>query len=102
MEDIMQVMVLYNCDCRIRQDYTYVKKFENRIREFQALNKEQIDEELARVIRQHKQKKKSDEKYSKSKPCKDVWKDLCDTFWADKVNSIFKQEDTGQTLLRFT
>jgi hypothetical protein len=73
-------MVLYNCECRIKQDYKYVKKLENWLREFHALNKEQIDEELARIIRQHKQKKKSDEKYSKSKPCKDVWNDLCNAF----------------------
>lgn len=102
LDDIKKSMVLYNCECRIRQDYKFVKKFETWIREFQVLNKDQLEDELTRVIRQHKQKKKSDEKYSKSKPCKDVWQDLCDTFWAEKVNSIFKQEDTNQPLLRFT
>lgn len=101
-ECIWECMVLYNCECRLTQDYKFVKKFETRIKEFQPLNEEQIDDTLTRIIRQHKQKKKSDEKYSKSKPCKDLWTDLCETFWTEKVNSIFKSEDTSNTILHFT
>ena len=73
-------MVLYNNECRLNKEWRYVKKLENWLAEFQPLNEDQIEETLTRIIREHKQKKKSDEKYSKSKPCKDLWNELCETF----------------------
>jgi hypothetical protein len=42
-----------------------VKKFETWIKEFQPLTEEQIEETLTRLIKQHKEKKKSDPKYTK-------------------------------------
>ena len=102
LDAIKQWMVLYNCECRVKQEWRYVKKFETWIKWFQPLTEEQIDETLTRIIRQHKEKKKSDPKYWQSKPAKTLWKDLCDTFWADKVNSIFKSEWSWSMVLNFT
>ena len=85
-------MVLYNNECRLNKEWRYVRKLENWLAEFQPLNEDQIEETLTRIIREHKKKKKSDEKYSKSKPCKDLWNELCETFGKERVNTIFKNE----------
>lgn len=102
IDEIKQAMILYNCECRIKQDYKYVKKFETWIKEYQSQTEEQIEEALNRIVKQYKEKKKSDEKFSKSKPCKVLWEDLCNTFWRDRVNNIFKWESSVQNLLHFT
>ena len=102
LDDIQTWVVLYNCECRLNQEYRYVKKFENRIKWFQPLTDEQKEETLRRIIKIHKEKKKSDPKYSDSLPAKTLWKDLCDTFWSEKVNSIFKSEAWWNTILNFT
>ena len=102
LDDIQTWVVLYNCECRLNQEYRYVKKFENRIKWFQPLTDEQKEETLRRIIKLHKEKKKSDPKYSDSLPAKTLWKDLCDTFWSEKVNSIFKSEAWWNTILNFT
>lgn len=102
LDQIKQWMVLYNCECRINQEYRYVKKLDKWIKEFQPLSEEQVEETLTRLIKQHKEKKKSDSKYWQSKPAKTLWKDLCDTFWADRVNGIFKSEWSWNTILKFT
>ena len=102
LDDIQTWVVLYNCECRLNQEYRYVKKFENRIKWFQPLTDEQKEETLRRIVKLHKEKKKSDPKYSDSLPAKTLWKDLCDTFWSEKVNSIFKSEAWWNTILNFT
>lgn len=102
LNDIRIWMVLYNNECRLNKEWRYVKKFETWISEFQPLTENQIEETLTRIVRDHKQKKKSDEKYSKSKPCKDLWDELCETFGKEKVNTIFKSESVWGTVLNFT
>ena len=102
LDDIKIWMMLYNTECRIKQEYRYVKKFETWIKEFQPLTEEQIEETLTRLIKQHKEKKKSDPKYTKWILAKTVWNDLCDTFWKDRVNGIFKRESSSETILNFT
>lgn len=91
LEEIKQCMVLYNCECRLKQDFQYVRKLENRLTEFQPYTEEQIDEQLYTIIKQYRDKKKSDEKFANSKPAKTVWSDLKETFWDEKVKSILKQ-----------
>ena len=91
LEEIKQCMVLYNCECRLKQDFQYVRKLENRLTEFQPYTEEQIDEQLYTIIKQYRDKKKSDEKFANSKPAKTVWNDLKETFWDEKVKSILKQ-----------
>ena len=48
--------------------------------DFSDLTEEQKEETLRRIVKLHKEKKKSDPKYSDSLPAKTLWKDLCDTF----------------------
>lgn len=102
MEDINIWMVLYNTECRTSIEWKYVKKFETWITEFQPLTEEQVEDTLARLVREYKKKKQSDEKFSKSKPCKDAWNELCETFWKEKINTLFKQADTNKVLLHLT
>ena len=79
----------------------YVKKFDKWIKEFQPLDDDQIEETLTRIVKLHKERKKSDAKYWQSLPAKTVWRDLCETFWTERVNGIFKSEWTT-TILHFT
>lgn len=102
LDDIYTWMVLYNTECRTSIEWMYVKKFESWITEFQPLTKEQVEETLTRLVGAYKKKKQSDEKYSKSKPCKDAWNELCETFWKEKINTLFKQADTNKVLLHLT
>lgn len=103
LEQIKVGLVLYNTEFRVKgTDYKYVKKFETWIKEFQPLTEEQIEENLTRIIRLHKERKKSDAKYWQSLPSKKARADLCEAFWTEKVNSIFKSEDTSNTILHFT
>lgn len=102
LDDIRIWMVLYNNECRLSKEWRYVRKLENWLAEFQPLTDEQIEENLTRIVREYKQKKKSDEKYSKSKPCKDLWNELSEVFWKEKVNAIYKSESTGGIKLNFT
>lgn len=88
---IKKSMVLYNCECRIRQDYKFVKKLETWLKEFQPPSEEQLDEELYAVIKSFRDKKKSDDKFWQSSPAKTLWNDLKTTFWDDKVKSLWKQ-----------
>ena len=59
-------MVLYNSSCRLRpsSEYKYVKKLENWLREFHVLNKDTVEEELIRIITEHRRKKEEDSKYN--------------------------------------
>ena len=103
LEQIKVGLVLYNTEFRVKgTDYKYVKKFETWIKEFQPLTEEQIEENLTRIIRLHKERKKSDAKYWQSLPSKKARADLCEAFWTEKVNSIYKSEDTSKTILHFT
>lgn len=94
LEQIKQWMVLYNCECRLKQDFKYVKKLETWITEFHPSTDEQIDEQLYTIIKQYRDKKKSDEKFANSKPSKIVWNDLKETFGDEKVKWILKQVNT--------
>lgn len=102
LNDIYVSMVLYNNECRSSIEWKFVKKLETWLTEYQLLTDEQIEDRLTRIIAQHKQRKKTDEKYGKSKPCKDLWNELCETFWKDKVNTIFKNEWWSTTTINFT
>ena len=91
LEDIWIGMVLYNSSCRLRpsSEYKYVKKLENWLREFHVLNKDTVEEELIRIITEHRRKKEEDSKYNP-----EVWerliRELSETFGQEKVNKIFK------------
>lgn len=102
LNDIRVWMVLYNNECRLRWDWEHLMKLETWLERFQKPTEEQIEERLTSLIKQHKQKKKSDEKYSKSARAKTLWKELCDTFWKERINAIFKSEDAWGTVLNFT
>lgn len=91
LENINKSMVLYNSECRIKQDFTYVKKLETRLTEFRPSTEEQLDEQLYAVLLSYKNKKKSDEKFWKSKPSLTLWNDLKQTFWEEKVKNMWKQ-----------
>lgn len=101
LDDIRIWMVLYNNECRLNKEWRYVRKLENRLAEFQPLTEWQIEENLTRIVRDYRQKKKSDEKYSKSKPCKDLWNELCEVFWKEKMNAMFKSESTWGIEIKF-
>lgn len=101
LNDIRIWMVLYNNECRLNKEWRYVRKLENWLAEFQPLTDGQIEENLTRIVRDYKLKKKSDEKYSKSKPCKDLWNELCEVFWKEKMNAMFKNESTWGIEIKF-
>ena len=100
LDQINKSMVLYNCDCRIKQDFMYVKKFETWIKEFQPPNDEQLEEQLYAIVKSYVNKKKTDEKFWKSKPWLTIRNDLKATFWEEKVKWLLKQANSIQ--LNFT
>lgn len=101
LEDIQKSLTLYNCECRIKQDYQYVKKLETWLKEFQPLTDEQIEETLYTVVKEYSKKKKSDDKFANSKPAKTLWNDLKETFGEEKVKSMFKQANSSSIQLTF-
>ena len=101
LEDIRIWMVLYNNECRLRWDWDHLMKLETWLDKFKKPTEEQMEERLTALIRQHKQKKKSDEKYSKSARAKTLWNELCETFWKERVNTIFKNESVWGIELNF-
>lgn len=101
LEDIQKSLTLYNCECRIKQDYQYVKKLETWLKEFQPLTDEQIEETLYTVVKEYSKKKKSDDKFANSKPAKTLWNDLKETFGEEKVKSMFKQSNSSSIHLTF-
>lgn len=101
LEDIQKSITLYNCECRIKQDYQYVKKLETWLKEFQPLSEEQIEETLYTVVKEYSKKKKSDEKFASSKPAKTLWSDLKETFGEERVKSMFKQANSSCIQLTF-
>ena len=98
--DIRNWMVLYNCECRLKQDFKFVKKFETRIKEFQALEEQQINEELYAIIKNFIEKRKTDDKFWQSSYAKTILNDLKQTFGEDKVKWMWKQANSIQ--LNFT
>lgn len=100
-EEITKAMVLYNCECRVKQDYKYVKKLQTWLKEYHSLDDEQMDEALARVVREYREKKMTNEKFAKSKPSQVIYDDLCNTFWREKIKALWKSENTTQPLLHF-
>jgi hypothetical protein len=100
LEEIRTWMVLYNCECRLKQDFKFVKKFETWIKEFQPLDEQQINEELYAIIKSYRDKKKSDEKFWQSTYAKTLWSDLKQQFGEEKVKWMLKQANSIQ--LNFT
>lgn len=100
LDDILKWMVLYNCECRLKQDFTYVMKFETWIRWFHPLNEQEIDESLYVIVKAYRDKKKSDDKFWQSSVSKTIWNDLKSTFWDEKVKWMLKQANSIQ--LNFT
>jgi len=47
----------------INQEWRYVMKLENRLKEFQPLTDEELDEQLYTVLLSYRDKKKTDEKF---------------------------------------
>lgn len=94
LDDIKKSVVLYNCDCRIKQDYKFVKKFETWIKEFQKPTDEQLEEQLSTIVKTFRDKKNSDEKFSKSTPATTIRNDLKETFGEEKVNQLWKQSSS--------
>lgn len=101
LEDIRISMVLYNTECRMKE-FKYTRLFENRIVWVQKLTADDIEDTLTRLIRQHKERKKTDPKRWNRKPAKDLRKELWDTFWVDRINKIYRDEDTSTNILHFT
>ena len=100
LEEIRTWVVLYNCECRLKQDFKFVKKFETWIKEFQPLDEQQINEELYAIIKSYRDKKKSDEKFWQSTYAKTLWNDLKQQFGEEKVKWMLKQANSIQ--LNFT
>lgn len=100
LDDIWKWMVLYNCECRLKQNFTYVMKFETWIRWFHPLNEQEIDESLYVIVKAYRDKKKSDDKFWQSSVSKTIWNDLKSTFWDEKVKWMLKQANSIQ--LNFT
>lgn len=100
LDEITKSMVLYNCECRIKQEFTFVKKFETWIKEYQPTTPEQMDEELYRVVKAFINKKKTDDKFWTSAPAKTILADLKETFWDEKIKQLRKQANSIQ--LSFT
>lgn len=99
LDDINNAMVLYNCEWRIKQDWQYVKKFETRIKEFQPIDEEWINEQLKIIARLYKNKLNADVKFQNSKIAKETWEELTTTFWEQKIREIWKSEWRKQIAL---
>jgi len=100
LDQLYKCMILYNCECMINQEWRYVMKLENRLKEFQPLTDEELDEQLYTVLLSYRDKKKTDEKFWKSKPWLAIRNDLKSTFWDEKVKWMLKQANSIQ--LNFT
>lgn len=101
LEEIKQCMVLYNCECRLKQEYRYVKKLETRLKEFQTLNEEEIESWISEIARNYKSKL-TDPKFQNSKIAKDTWAELTGTFGEEKIREIRKREWRKQINLSLT
>lgn len=102
IDDIKKCLTIYNCECRIRQEYRYVKKLETWLKEFQPLNDEQIDEALWRLAAMYKSKNNSDPKFQNWKIAVTIWNDLVNTFWEEKIREMRKREWRKQINLNLT
>jgi len=100
LEQIYKCMILYNCECRLKQEWNYVMKLENRLKQFQPLTDEEMDEQLYSIIKSFKDKKKSDDKFWQSTQAKTLWNELKSTFGEEKVKWMLKQANSIQ--LNFT
>ena len=81
--------------------FRYTKNFDTWLKEYRKPTDDELEETLTTVIGMHKEKGKSDPKYKDSKRASVLWKELCDTFWKDRVNTIFKHEGSWPSV-RFT
>lgn len=90
--NIKQCMVLYNCEWRLKQKRDYVKKLETRLKEFQSLSEEEIEDWLCEIARTYKLKLNNDPKFQNSKIAKDTWAELTETFGEEKIREIRKRE----------
>lgn len=100
-EDITKSMVLYNCECAIKQERQYVNKLENWLKEFEALDEEQIEEGIREIARAYKSKMNTDPKFSESKPAKFIREELVKIFDEEKLKSIWREEWRKKITLNF-
>ena len=99
LDDIKKWMVLYNCECWLKQEWQYVKKFETRIKEFQPLNENDIEQAIRMIARNYRQKVNNDANFQNSQSAKTIWTDLCGTFDEQKLREIWKSEWRKQITL---
>lgn len=102
LDDIRKGLVLYNCECRLKQEYRYVKKLETWLKEYQPLTEEQINENLWRLARDYKSKNNSDPKFQNSQVAMTIWNDLINTFGEEKIRDIRKREWRKEISLSLT
>ena len=91
LDQLYKCMVLYNSECMINQEWRYVMKLENRLKQFQPLTDDEIDSQLYTIVKSYRDKKKSDEKFWQSTPAKTLWDSLKTTFGEEKVKWMLKQ-----------
>lgn len=91
LDQLYKCMVLYNSECMINQEWRYVMKLETRLKQFQPLTDDEMDNQLYTIVKSYRDKKKSDEKFWESKPSKALWENLKATFGEEKVKWMLKQ-----------
>ena len=91
-DEINKCMTLYNCECSLKQDFTYVKKLETWLDDFQQLDEDQIDDWIHDIARNYKSKLNTHPKFANSKPAKSIWESLVKTFGEDKIKWIWRSE----------
>lgn len=90
LEDINKWMVLYNCECRLKQDWQYVKKFETWITEYQLLTEDDIEEQLKVIATIYKKNLNTNPKFAETKIAKDTREELTNTFWDERIRTIWR------------
>lgn len=92
LEELHKCMVLYNCECRLKQEWYYVMKLETWLNEFQPLTDEEIESWIREIAKIYKLKLNSDPKFQTSSIAKDTWNELIGTFGEEKIKWIWRSE----------
>ena len=92
LEELHKCMVLYNCECRLKQEWYYVMKLETWLNEFQPLTDEEIESWIREIAKIYKSKLNSDSKFQTSSIAKDTWNELIGTFGEEKIKWIWRSE----------
>ena len=92
LTDLNKCMVLYNCECRLKQERTYVMKLETWLKQFQPLTDEEIESWLCEIAKTYKSKLNTDPKFQTSSIAKDTRNELTNTFGEEKIREIWKRE----------